>query len=97
MLKVKLSRIGKRNQPQYRIVVVEARSKNKGGHDIDLLGHYNPLTETNSFQVDKERFQQWLKKGAHPTQTVRKLIIKYTAWNNYLNTLSPILSIIPKL
>lgn len=72
MLKVKLQRKGKRDQPHYRIVVAEARSKASGKY-IDLLGTYNPGTNPAKFDLDKKKYQQWLLKGAQPTDTVRKL------------------------
>ena len=72
MLKIKLQRTGKRNQPSYRIVVQEARSKNSGTY-IDLLGTYNPLTEPFTLNLDKKKYLEWVKKGAQPTDTVRRL------------------------
>lgn len=75
MLKIKLQRIGKRNQPGYRIVVAEGRSKLTGAY-IDLLGTYNPRTEPSTITLDSEKYKQWLKKGAQPTDTVRLLAKK---------------------
>ena len=73
MLKIKLTRLGKKHQPSYRIVVVEARSKRDGKY-IKLLGFYNPLSKTNKIKIDKEKYQEWLSKGAQPTETVRRLV-----------------------
>lgn len=75
MLKIKLQRIGKRNQPQYRVVVAEARSKNSGAY-IDLLGTYNPRVEPYELKLDADKYQAWIKKGAQPTETIRKLAKK---------------------
>ena len=75
MLKVKLSRIGKKGQPQYRIVVAEARS-NMGGTYIAEIGYYNPLTSPHTFNLDKAAYEKWLKSGAQPTDTIRKLANK---------------------
>lgn len=75
MLKVKLSRIGKKNQPQYRVVVAEAKSKRDGAH-TDRIGYYNPLTNPATFTVDMNKYNDWITKGAQPTNTVRLLIKK---------------------
>lgn len=75
MLKIKLSRKGKKNQPFYRIIVAEAKSKRDGKY-IDALGYYNPLTKPKIIKINKEAYQEWLKKGAQPTETVKKLFNK---------------------
>lgn len=73
MLKIKLVRIGKKNQPQYRIVVDEARVKN-GGAVKDQLGYYNPLLSPAQFDLDTTKYAAWLAKGAKPTDTIRHLV-----------------------
>lgn len=75
MLKIKLFRTGKKNQPQYRVVVVEAKSKRDGKY-TELLGTYNPLQNPPAFDIDVEKYNNWVKKGAQPTDTVRKLAEK---------------------
>ena len=75
MLKIKLFRFGKKGQPRYRIVVAEARSK-RGGKYIDLIGTYNPLTQPSETKLNLAKFEDWLKKGAQPTKTVRNLYLK---------------------
>ena len=72
MLKIKLTRVGKKGQPQYRIVVIEARDKNSGKY-VELLGTYNPLLKPAEFKLDTAKYKTWLDKGAQPTMTVRKL------------------------
>ncbi len=72
MLKIKLQRVGKKGQPQYRIVVAEARSKINGKY-LDLLGTYNPRKQPSEFKLNQTKYQSWLKKGAQPTDTIRKL------------------------
>lgn len=72
MLKIKLNRIGKKGQPQYRIVVREDRTK-QGGEYVADLGYYNPLTKPATFNIDLPAYQEWLKKGAQPTDTIRSL------------------------
>lgn len=72
MLKIKLTRVGKRSQPSYRIVVAERRSKANGKY-IDLLGTYNPLTNPPQAKIDQVKYQEWLKAGAQPTLTVKNI------------------------
>lgn len=75
MLKVKLTRIGKKGQPQYRIVVAEAKSKRDGFH-LAELGYYNPGSTPAEFRLDQSAYAAWLKKGAQPTSTIRSLVTK---------------------
>ena len=75
MLKIKLFPTGKRNQRKFRIVIAEARSKREGKY-LEVLGFYDPLTDPATLSLDKERYQQWIEKGAQPTQTVRLLANK---------------------
>ncbi len=72
MLKIKLSRTGKKNQPSFRIVVQEARSK-VNGKNAEALGYYMPLSTPAVIKIDKKRYQEWVNKGAQPTETVRQL------------------------
>ena len=73
MLKIKLQPTGKKHQRFYRIVVAEDRSK-LSGQVLDTLGTYNPHETENKILVDQESYQSWQKKGAQPTETLRKLI-----------------------
>lgn len=75
MLKIRLTRRGKKNQPSYRIVVIEARSKRDGQY-VESLGFYNPLTKPPTIKIDKKAYSEWLAKGAQPTEKVRKLVQK---------------------
>lgn len=71
MLKIKLFQRGKRNQRTYRIVVAEARSK-RDGKFVDDLGWWNP--KEDKLSLDKKKFEEWISKGAQPTEGVRKLL-----------------------
>lgn len=75
MLKIRLSRTGKRGQPSYRIVVAPARSRREGS-PVAMLGTYNPLTNPATVKLDKVKYQAWLAKGAQPTNTIRHLAAK---------------------
>jgi small subunit ribosomal protein S16 len=77
MLKIKLSRYGKRGQPFYRIIIAEAKSKRDGKY-TDLLGTYDPLSQPSKVTLDQAKYQDWLKKGAQPTDTVRHIYEKLT-------------------
>jgi small subunit ribosomal protein S16 len=84
MLKIKLSRIGKRGQPFYRIIIAEAKSKVNGKY-VDLLGTYNPMVNPKQIKIDTKKYQEWIDKGAQPTETVASLykkITKKTSKNN---------------
>lgn len=72
MLKIKLIRLGKNKSAFYRIAVVEENSKLTGS-PTEYLGHYNP--KSKDLQFDKTKLNAWLKKGAQPTATVRKLCL----------------------
>jgi small subunit ribosomal protein S16 len=71
MLKIKLSPTGKKHERHYRIVVAEEHSK-LTGKNTSVLGHYHPLT--GHLTVDRDLVSQWLKKGAQPTDKIRKLL-----------------------
>lgn len=73
--KIKLQRVGTKNQPKYRVVIQETREK-LGGKVIDILGIYHPRQEPSLFEVSQEKVLDWLKKGAQPTEKVRILLGK---------------------
>ncbi|MBI5414355.1 30S ribosomal protein S16 [Candidatus Peregrinibacteria bacterium] len=75
MLKIRLQRAGRRNLPFYRIVVAEDRSPIKGRY-LELLGHCNPLSRPKLLEVKKEKVEHWVSLGAHPSQTVARLLLK---------------------
>ena len=75
MLKIRLKRTGRRGQPHYRIVVMES-SKPRDGKTIEEIGYYNPRLKPSVFDVDKERAQYWLSKGAQPSDTVAQYFVK---------------------
>ncbi len=75
MLKIKLARIGKKGQPQYRIVVVEDKT-NTGTRPTAMIGYYNPLSHPKEFRLDIKAYADWIQKGAIPTSTIRSLALK---------------------
>ena len=72
-VKLRLTRVGKTKQPQYRIVAADSRSP-RDGRFIEILGHYNPRTEPSTIVVDNDKAAKWLSQGAQPTDRVRKLL-----------------------
>lgn len=75
MLAIKLMRTGAKKSPSYRIVVKEKKSKRDGAY-LENLGIYNPTREPAEIQLDLERVNYWMEKGAQPTDTVTRLIKK---------------------
>ena len=82
MLKIKLARFGKKNQPHYRIVVTEARSKRDGQYTA-LIGHYAPTQTPKTLEMDLKAYQEWLVKGAQPTPTVASLAKRFESGNPF--------------
>lgn len=82
MLKIKLARFGKRSQPEYRFVVTEARSKRDGKYLVKL-GHYSPTRNPKILELDLEAYDNWMKKGAQPTETVASLAKRLKSGNPF--------------
>jgi small subunit ribosomal protein S16 len=82
MLKIKLARFGKKNQPHYRIVVNEARDKRDGSY-VALLGQYVPAQQPKVLEIDMDAYNEWIKKGAQPTETVAALAKRYESGNPF--------------
>ena len=76
MLSIRMTRVGSKKKPYYRVVVTEARSKRQSEF-IETLGTYNPRTKPAQVAVNKERVQHWLGKGARPSDSVRTLLAKH--------------------
>ncbi|CAN5604614.1 30S ribosomal protein S16 [soil metagenome] len=72
-VKIRLARHGSKKAPFYRIVVADSRSPRDGKY-IERVGSYNPRTQPSEIQVDTEKAQAWIEKGAQPTEQVRKLL-----------------------
>lgn len=75
MLRMRLRRVGARNQPSYRIVVADSRAARDGAF-VDYLGHYNPRTEPPTVVIDEEKARKWLSVGAKPSDAVQRIIDK---------------------
>jgi len=75
MVKIRLRRMGRKNRPSYRVVAADSRSP-RDGKFIEIIGHYNPLTDPATISINEEKALKWLRCGAQPTDTVRSLLGK---------------------
>ena len=75
MLRIRLSRTGRKNQPSYRIVVADQKAARDGAH-VDRIGHYNQTTDPTTLQIDSAKAEKWLSHGAQPSERVSKLFKK---------------------
>ena len=73
MVAMRLTRIGSKKRPFYRIVVIDKR-RARNGRFLEVLGHYNPIVTPVHLEIDAERAQYWISKGATPSETVRSLL-----------------------
>jgi len=72
-VRVRLTRVGSKKNPIWRVVVADQRSP-RDGRSIETLGHYNPQTQPSTIVIDRERMDYWLGRGAQPSGTVKKLL-----------------------
>nr|WP_206531430.1 30S ribosomal protein S16 [Rhodococcus aetherivorans] len=81
-VKIKLTRLGKIRNPQYRIVVADSRTR-RNGRAIETIGKYHPKEEPSLIEIDSERAQYWLGVGAQPTEPVENLLKITGDWQKY--------------
>ena len=74
-VKMRLTRMGDKKSPFYRIVIADSRVARDGMY-IDKIGHYNPLTVPAQIVIDSDKAKEWLAKGVQPTETVKSLLVK---------------------
>ena len=72
-VRLRLTRIGGRKNPIWRVVAADQRAK-RDGRVIEIVGHYNAQTDPSTIVLDEERARSWLARGAQPSNTVRKLL-----------------------
>jgi small subunit ribosomal protein S16 len=72
-VRVRLTRVGSKKNPIWRVVVADGRSP-RDGRFIETIGHYNPQTEPSTILVDEDRMQHWLDRGAQPSGAVKQLM-----------------------
>ena len=81
-VKLRLTRVGKTKQPQYRIIAADSR-RARAGRFIEILGQYNPRSEPSTLNIDNTKAVKWLQQGAQPTERVRKLLEISGAWAEF--------------
>lgn len=81
-VKLRFKRMGKKQEPFYRIVVADARNK-RDGKTIEEIGYYNPMKNPTEIKVDENLAIKWLKNGAIPTDTVRSILSKQGVLKKY--------------
>lgn len=77
-VRIRLTRLGRKKKPFYRIVVADAESP-RDGKFLDIVGTYDPLKEPAAIEINNDKLQNWLGKGALPTTTVKSLLKKAEA------------------
>jgi small subunit ribosomal protein S16 len=73
MVKIRLTRVGRKKSPAYRIVVADSRAA-RDGRNIEMLGWYQPLNKEKAFELNSEKALHWLKQGAIPSDTIKSLL-----------------------
>ena len=81
-VKIKLTRLGKIRNPQYRVVIADARTR-RGGRAIETVGKYHPKEEPSLIEIDSDRVQHWLSVGAQPTEPVEALLKITGDWQKF--------------
>lgn len=74
-VKMRLTRIGAKKAPFYRVIIADSRSP-RDGKFIEEIGYYNPMTDPADVKIDAEKAKSWIKNGAQPTETVKALLKK---------------------
>jgi len=77
VLMIRLSRVGARKQPYYRVVVIE-KDRARDGSSVEVVGTYNPRTNPASVDLKRERIDHWVSKGAQMSATVARLVQRHT-------------------
>ena len=72
-VKLRLTRVGSKKNPVYRVVAADSRSP-RDGKFIEIVGRYNPQTDPSTIELDGEKIKGWIAKGAQPSSTVQKLL-----------------------
>ena len=81
-VKLRLMRMGKKKQPTYRVVAADSRSP-RDGRFIEIVGVYDPRPDPSAIRIDNDKAVDWLRKGAQPTESVRKLLEISGAWETF--------------
>ena len=72
-VKLRLTRVGSKKNPIYRVVAADSRSP-RDGKFIEIVGRYNPQTQPSTIEIDEAKVKDWISKGAQPTDSVKRLM-----------------------
>jgi small subunit ribosomal protein S16 len=78
MLMIRLARFGAKKKPTYRVVVIE-KDRARDSRSVEVVGHYNPVSQPALVDLNHDRIQYWIKNGAQPSDTVSRLLKKHPA------------------
>ena len=81
-VRIRLTRIGKKKEPHYRVIVADQRSP-RDGKFIEIIGKYKPLDDPSLIEIDEDRALDWLRKGAQPSDSVANLLRKVGVWERF--------------
>ena len=81
-VRIRLQRHGRKKRPFYRLVAADARAQ-RDGVFLERLGHYNPITDPADVVIDEEKAMKWLRRGAQPTDTAKRLLSKSGIWKKF--------------
>jgi small subunit ribosomal protein S16 len=81
-VRIRLTRMGKKKEPHYRVVVADQRSP-RDGKFIEIIGKYHPLEDPSVIDIDEDRALAWLLKGAQPSESVTNLLRKVGIWEKF--------------
>ncbi len=88
MVKIRLKRVGKAKQPSYRVVVADSR-RARDGRIIEAIGIYGPRQDPSEIVIENDRALHWLRRGAQPSEAVRKLLEITGAWSEFTGQAAP--------
>lgn len=81
-VRIRLQRLGRKKRPYYRLVAADARAQ-RDGVFLERLGHYNPITEPADVEIDEEKALKWLRRGAQPSDTAKRLLSQQGIWKKF--------------
>lgn len=81
-VRIRLQRLGRKKRPFYRLVAADARAQ-RDGVFLERLGHYNPITDPADVVIDEEKALKWLRRGAQPTDTAKRLLSQQGIWQKF--------------
>lgn len=83
MVRIRLTRVGAKKQPSYRVIVADQRSP-RDGRFIEIVGHYNPRNDPATMDMQEDRVLFWLQRGAQPSEPVARMLKSNGVWDKFL-------------